>query len=71
MKCPYCGGEMEAGILEGERYLLWAKKPHKISYRPKEGEVLLGEKTISSVALEAYICKHCKKITIDYLNLNV
>jgi len=32
MKCPYCDGEMEIGILEGGRYLLWAKQPHKISY---------------------------------------
>ena len=71
MKCPYCGGEMEAGILEGERYLLWAKKPHKISYRPKEGEVLLGEKTINAVAVEAFICKQCRKITVDYSDLNV
>jgi len=41
MKCPYCNGEMETGILEGQRYLLWAKQPHKVSYHPKAGEVKL------------------------------
>lgn len=69
MKCPYCNGEMEKGILEGQRYLLWAKRPHKLTYHPKEGEVLLGEKTISSVVVDSYICKQCKKIILDYSNL--
>lgn len=35
MKCPYCNREMETGILEGQRYILWAKQPHKLSYCPK------------------------------------
>jgi hypothetical protein len=48
MKCPYCNSKMETGVLEGQRYLLWAKQPHKLSYRPKAGEVLLGEKAVSS-----------------------
>ena len=70
MKCPYCNGEMEIGILEGGRYLLWAKQPHKISYHPKAGGVLLGEKAVSSVRVDSYICKQCKKIIIDYANLD-
>ncbi|HHU70170.1 MAG TPA: hypothetical protein GXZ31_07755 [Thermoanaerobacterales bacterium] len=69
MQCPYCNAEMEVGILEGGRYLLWGKQPHKLSYHPKAGEVLLGEKTISSVRVDSYICKQCKKIIIDYANL--
>ncbi len=69
MQCPYCNGEMEIGILEGGRYLLWAKQPHKIFYRPKAGEVLLGEKAVSSVIVDSYICKKCKKIITDYANL--
>lgn len=70
MRCPYCNGEMETGILEGGRYLLWAKQPHKVSYNPKAGEVLLGEKAVSSVVVDSYICKHCKKIIIDYANFD-
>ena len=43
---------------------------HKVSYRPKAGEVLLGEKAISSAVVDSYICKQCKKIIIDYANLD-
>ncbi len=68
MKCPYCNSIMEAGVLEGQRYLLWARSPHKLSYHPKPGEVLIGEKAISSVSVESFICKQCKKIIIDYAN---
>jgi DNA-directed RNA polymerase subunit RPC12/RpoP len=70
MKCPYCNSKMETGVLEGQRYLLWAKQPHKLSYRPKAGEVLLGEKAVSSARVDSYICKQCKKIIIDYANLD-
>lgn len=70
MQCPYCNGEVEIGILEGGRYLLWAKQLHKVSYYPKAGEVLLGEKAVSSVIIDSYICKQCKKIIIDYTNID-
>ena len=66
MKCPFCGLEMEEGVLEGQRYLLWAKRHHKVSYRPEEGEVLLGEKMINSVTLPASICKRCQRIILEY-----
>ena len=70
MQCPYCNGQMETGILEGQRYLLWSKQPHKVSYHPKADEVLLGEKAVSSARVDSYICKQCKKIIIDYANLD-
>ena len=66
MKCPYCDEEMEDGILQAQRYILWTKKQHKLSYHPKEGDVLIGEKTIGDVMPKAYICKNCKKILLDY-----
>lgn len=66
MKCPYCNTEMAEGILQSHRYLLWAISKHKLSYRPKNGEVLLDEKMVGDVTVKAYICKDCKKIIVDY-----
>ncbi|WP_053957480.1 PF20097 family protein [Inediibacterium massiliense] len=66
MKCPYCNTEMKEGILQSNRYLLWAKTKHKLSYHPKDEEILLDEKMIGDVTVEAYICKDCKKIILDY-----
>ena len=66
MVCPVCGGALEKGVLEGQRFLLWAKQPHRLTYHPKEGEILLGERTFSTLRVEANLCRTCKKITIDY-----
>lgn len=65
MKCPVCGSEMESGMLEGQRYLLWSKKKHRITYRPREGELLLGEKTVGGVQVAAQLCRQCRKIVLD------
>ncbi len=66
MKCPYCNSEMEEGMLQSPRYLLWVKTKHSLSYHPKSGEVLLGEKTIGDVTARAWVCKQCQKIIADY-----
>jgi len=57
MICPYCHAEMEEGVLQSERYMLWGKTKHNVCYRPKEGEVLLREKIVGIITMKAYICK--------------
>lgn len=66
MNCPCCNAEMEKGYLQSNRMILWAKKKHKISLLPRDGEVVIGENFFSVVALEAHICKQCKKVLVDY-----
>jgi DNA-directed RNA polymerase subunit RPC12/RpoP len=66
MKCPACGKEMEQGFLQSGNRIAWTKKIHRISLLPKEGEILLENNMISQAIFDAYICKSCKKITIDY-----
>ena len=66
MKCPLCGIEMEKGFVQAGERISWVRQKHKISLRPKEGEVLLGNNVFSSLAFEAHICKSCKKIVLDY-----
>ena len=66
MKCAVCGNEMEKGFLQTGNRMAWVKKKHMFSLLPKEGEVLLGNHVFTGLIFEAYICKACKKITIDY-----
>ena len=66
MKCPTCGNEMENGFVQALRRMAWVKQQHKVSLLPKNGEVLLGNNTFSDVTIDAYICKPCKKIVMDY-----
>lgn len=68
MKCPICHQEMEQGFLQGNKRVAWVKKKHKLSLLPKEGEVLLANKTMQEFIFSAWICKTCKKVVIDYSN---
>ena len=66
MNCPVCNQEMEQGFVQSGNIMIWAKKIHKISLLPKDGDVLLWKNYLKSSAIPASICKECKKITIDY-----
>ena len=59
MKCPVCGNEMEKGYIQTGERMSWVRQKHKVSLFPKDGEV-------SGLAFEAFICKSCKKIVLDY-----
>ena len=69
MKCQICGNEMEKGFLEAYKVLLWSQKKHKLSLAQENGEVgFYKYNPFSYMYLDAYICKQCKKIVIDYEN---
>lgn len=71
MICPCCNVEMEKGYLQAGQIMLWAKKKHKVSLLPKEGEVLIAKDYFFGVALDAYICKGCKKVVADYASTEI
>lgn len=66
MKCPVCGKEMEQGFLQGNQRIAWVKRKHSVSILPREGEVLLENKTFGSFLFPAWICKECQKVILDY-----
>ena len=70
MKCPICGNEMEKGYLQAGQRMSWVKKKHKVSLLPKEGEISLGNNVLGGLVFEAYICKDCKKVLLDYSESN-
>lgn len=62
---------MEKGYLQAGQIMLWAKKKHKVSLLPGDGEVLIAKDYLWGVAPEAYICKRCKKVVVDYSSTEV
>lgn len=66
MNCPVCGCEMEKGFLQGGQSMCWVKKKHKFFLLPGSGEVSLGNNILGGLAIDAFICKACKKIVLDY-----
>lgn len=68
MKCPYCGKELEQGIIQSPQEIAWKKKSSIIG-RAKfhEGSVVLSELSmVKGSKVISYLCRSCEKIIIDY-----
>ena len=70
MKCPICDNEMQQGFIQGNQRIAWVKSKHKMSILPREGEVLLENKTLDSFLFTAWICNDCQKVLLDYSDKN-
>lgn len=67
MKCPYCQCEMEQGYIQSRDGLAWTKKEHfVIAFAPYTSDSLQIGNRRDGKSAEAYLCKNCKKILIDY-----
>ena len=73
MKCPYCGNEMEIGLIQSPHEIAWTKGNKKYTFslgRFHKGSVTLCPLTLKTFAggcsVEAFLCRSCKKVIIDY-----
>lgn len=67
-KCPYCGTEMEKGILQtGGNNIIWDTKKHKILAVPsKQGISLVYHPSGCAYLENVYRCKQCNIILYQY-----
>ena len=70
MKCPYCGREMEKGLIESRHEINWKKRERRSFFGNADfykGSVVLSELSfIKGSAVVAWLCRECKKVVIDY-----
>lgn len=68
MKCPYCGGEMINGVVQGGRAFFFATERHTFWMWPNtaKGEVMLSSENGFVPTCTAYHCPGCKKVVLDY-----
>ena len=70
MKCPYCGKEMEKGLIQSPNEIAWIKGEKRKLFAKASfhaDSVLLSEfSAIKGSAVIAHNCVGCKKIVIDY-----
>lgn len=70
MKCPYCGEEMEEGIIQSPQEISWKKgikRPLFGRAAFHEGSVVLSDLSLmKGSAVVAYLCRSCEKVIIDY-----
>ena len=66
--CPYCGGEMEKGMIRSGQEISWSDKKYffnRAMFHKKS--VLLGELDfLRGTTVEAWLCRACRKVIIDY-----
>lgn len=70
MKCPYCGEGMEIGVIQSSQEINWQEKKHLFNRSDLyNSSVCLSERSfIKGSAVEAWLCRKCKKIIIDFSN---
>ncbi len=68
MECPYCGDEMDKGVIQSAREIFWSIKKKKVFFISdiSNGDVSIAPFGWSGSKAEAYLCKSCKKMIIDY-----
>lgn len=69
MKCPYCGREMEDGVVQSARKIFFttnAQKNWLIPDLARKGETVLSFDNWARPTCIAYHCAVCKKVLIDY-----
>jgi len=73
MQCPYCGNEMELGLIQSPHEIAWIKGTKKYTFslgRFHKGSVVLSALTpktlVTGCSVRAFLCRTCKKVIIDY-----
>jgi len=68
MNCPYCGAEMEKGLVQSAGEIFWSTERRKfiVSARETKGDIMISSYDIFGNFAESYLCRNCKKIITNY-----
>ena len=71
MKCPVCGKEMTAGMLQAGRAVYFVDEEQSyLLLRPNGAAVLLTTDNFSDPKNDtAWCCRDCKKVVVDYADI--
>lgn len=71
MICPYCGKEMNHGVIQSQHEICWKPEKGKVfatSQFARDAIILSEFSFFKGSSAKAYNCNDCKKIIIDYSN---
>ncbi len=68
MKCPYCNKAMEQGVIQSPNEITWQTKKRLFGRADMYADaVCLSQHSFLRGSLvEAWICRDCSKVIIDY-----
>ena len=71
MNCPGCGKEMTAGVVRATGQVFFFDEEYAdLLWKPGEHAVLLtSSNMISPISEDAWCCRNCKKVVIDYADI--
>ena len=65
-KCPYCEGEMEKGVINGDRYVLkWMPGDYNGIVKSMIAKDKVKLTTLDENYITAYYCRKCQKMIFD------
>ena len=70
MSCPKCNSEMEAGMIQSGKMIIWTNKKHLVSINPRKDDVVLAANPVGGATGPACICRKCEFVIIQYGNAN-
>ena len=70
MTCPFCGKEMERGIISGDgrSWLVWKPEGQKLTWTERlvgKGRVTAAGYKLGTLKIDAFFCAACKKMIFD------
>lgn len=71
MLCPYCNEKMELGVMQSPYEINWGKRKRFFSSSNADPDaIVLSEYSfLRGSCVEAYLCRKCEKVIIDYAKL--
>ena len=69
MDCPYCGREMEQGLIQSPHDISWIKGTKRKLFRGafyQDSVVLSRYSPLHGSAVTAFLCRDCQKVIIDH-----
>ncbi|WP_367272283.1 PF20097 family protein [uncultured Dysosmobacter sp.] len=74
MQCPYCGQEMEKGLIQSPQEISWIKSEKRTLFGRAEfydGAVVLSKLSVmKGSAVVSHLCRDCQKVIIDFFDGN-
>ena len=66
MKCPKCNLEMEVGMLQSCKTIIWTGKKHRISIHPRKEDIVLADNPLGGATVTAFVCRNCELLLAEY-----
>ena len=66
MKCPKCNSEMEAGMIQSGKMIIWTNEKHRVSIHPRKDDVVLADNPLGGATAPACICRNCTIVIVKY-----